>query len=88
MTLKQLFMIVLKSISLFAECLVTFSIQVIRLYQRHRLFKSPTCRFHPTCSEYMIQALEKHGLLKGLYKGLGRIFRCHPLGKFGYDPVD
>jgi putative component of membrane protein insertase Oxa1/YidC/SpoIIIJ protein YidD len=36
----------------------------------------------------MIQALEKHGLLKGLYKGLGRIFRCHPLGKFGYDPVD
>ncbi len=63
-------------------------IKLIRFYQAHRPFKTPTCRFHPTCSEYMIQALEKHGLLKGLYKGLGRIFRCHPLGKFGYDPVD
>jgi putative membrane protein insertion efficiency factor len=63
-------------------------IKLIRFYQIHRPFKTPTCRFHPTCSEYMIQALEKYGLSKGLCKGVGRIFRCHPLGKFGYDPVD
>jgi hypothetical protein len=36
----------------------------------------------------MIEALNKYGLLKGLSRGLGRIFRCHPFGKFGYDPVD
>jgi putative membrane protein insertion efficiency factor len=63
-------------------------IKLIRFYQIHRPFKAPTCRFHPTCSEYMIEALNKYGLVKGLYKGVGRIFRCHPLGKFGYDPVD
>ncbi|MFM7458861.1 MAG: membrane protein insertion efficiency factor YidD [bacterium] len=68
--------------------LVALMISAVRFYQRYRPYKTPNCRFHPTCSEYMIQALEKYGLLKGLYRGLGRVFRCHPFGKFGYDPVD
>jgi putative membrane protein insertion efficiency factor len=68
--------------------LVGLMVQIIRLYQRYRPYKTSSCRFHPTCSEYMVQALEKHGLLKGLCKGIGRISRCHPFGKFGYDPVE
>jgi len=45
------------------------------------------CRFKPTCSEYFIQALRRHGFLKGLGLGIGRIARCHPWGGCGYDPV-
>jgi len=45
------------------------------------------CRFEPTCSEYMIEALEKHGIICGLYLGIRRVLRCHPWGKSGYDPV-
>ncbi|MCI0640014.1 MAG: membrane protein insertion efficiency factor YidD [Gemmataceae bacterium] len=44
------------------------------------------CRFHPSCSEYFVQAVEKHGPLRGSLKGLYRICRCHPWGKGGYDP--
>ena len=47
----------------------------------------PKCRFTPTCSNYMIEAIEKRGLIIGLYLGLKRIFSCHPWGKHGYDPV-
>ncbi|MBC7252851.1 MAG: membrane protein insertion efficiency factor YidD [Actinobacteria bacterium] len=47
----------------------------------------PRCRFYPTCSQYMVQALERHGLLKGGLMGLRRILRCHPLNEGGYDPV-
>ncbi len=46
-----------------------------------------TCRFHPTCSEYAFQALEKHGILKGTRLAAGRLSRCHPLTPGGYDPV-
>ena len=45
-----------------------------------------TCRFHPTCSEYFILAVKKHGLLIGTWKGVCRIFRCHPWNPGGYDP--
>jgi hypothetical protein len=44
------------------------------------------CRFHPSCSEYFIQAVEKHGALKGSAKGIWRICRCHPWNRGGYDP--
>jgi len=45
------------------------------------------CRFTPTCSEYTKIAIEKYGAFKGLKLGIKRILRCHPKGKYGYDPV-
>ncbi|WP_310555487.1 membrane protein insertion efficiency factor YidD [Flavobacterium sp.] len=61
---------------------------LVRFYQ---IIISPllpaTCRFTPTCSHYMIEALKKHGLFYGSYLGIKRIFSCHPWGKSGYDPV-
>lgn len=45
------------------------------------------CRFTPTCSSYTIEALERFGTVKGLWLGLKRVSRCHPLGGFGHDPV-
>jgi putative membrane protein insertion efficiency factor len=47
----------------------------------------PACRFLPTCSEYALGAIEKHGVFKGSYLAVRRILRCHPLCKGGYDPV-
>ncbi|MBK6860194.1 MAG: membrane protein insertion efficiency factor YidD [Saprospiraceae bacterium] len=45
------------------------------------------CRFEPSCSTYMIQAVEEWGIFKGFWLGLRRISRCHPWGKSGADPV-
>lgn len=63
-------------------------ILLVRFYQ---LAISPwmgnNCRYQPTCSSYMIEALKEHGLLKGLWIGTKRIGRCHPWGGQGYDPV-
>lgn len=50
-------------------------------------FTPSACRYTPTCSEYMVQALKKHGPVKGLWLGIKRICRCHPWGGSGYDPV-
>ena len=47
----------------------------------------PTCRFQPSCSAYAIQAIEKHGALKGGWLAAKRIARCHPWGGQGHDPV-
>lgn len=49
--------------------------------------KPASCRFTPTCSTYAIEALKKHGPIKGLYLAIKRILRCHPWGGSGYDPV-
>ena len=46
----------------------------------------PSCRFQPTCSEYFIQAVRKYGAVRGAFRGLRRIGRCHPWGGSGYDP--
>ncbi len=62
-------------------------IGAVRLYQ---IFLSPIfgrqCRFHPTCSQYFIEAVQKYGVLSGSWRGVRRILRCHPFHKGGYDP--
>lgn len=61
---------------------------LIKFYQK---FISPLCpgccRFRPTCSEYMLTAIEEHGVIRGIWLGTKRILRCHPWGGSGYDPV-
>lgn len=47
----------------------------------------PSCRYTPTCSEYAIEAIKKHGPLKGIWLATKRLARCHPWGGKGYDPV-
>jgi putative membrane protein insertion efficiency factor len=47
----------------------------------------PSCRFTPTCSEYMAQAISKYGFWKGATAGFRRLLRCHPFSAGGYDPV-
>lgn len=49
--------------------------------------KPPTCRYTPTCSQYAIEAIRKHGPLKGFFLAVKRLLRCHPWGGSGYDPV-
>ena len=61
---------------------------LIRVYQ---LIISPllgsNCRFMPTCSEYAMESLRSHGLIKGIYLTVKRIGKCHPWGGHGYDPI-
>jgi putative membrane protein insertion efficiency factor len=47
----------------------------------------PSCRYTPTCSEYAMEAIERYGVFRGGMKAVGRILRCHPFVKGGYDPV-
>jgi uncharacterized protein len=47
----------------------------------------PACRFFPTCSEYSAQAIEKHGIMTGIFLSFKRIFKCHPFHDGGFDPV-
>jgi uncharacterized protein len=60
----------------------------LRLYKR---FVSPllpsACRFSPTCSEYMLEAVDKYGVTRGIWLGLRRLLRCHPFHAGGLDPV-
>jgi len=60
----------------------------IRIYQvTLSPLLGPTCRFEPSCSKYMIKAIEEWGIFKGLWMGIKRIGRCHPWSPGGYDPV-
>ena len=62
---------------------------IIKIYQNTLgLVWRGNCKFHPTCSEYMIQALKKYGLIKGLSKGCVRLLKCHPYSNaYGIDEV-
>ena len=63
-------------------------IGLIKLYQYGiSPMLGPKCRFTPTCSQYAVLALKKHGLFKGSWLALKRISKCHPGGGSGYDPV-
>lgn len=74
-----------------------FVLKSIRFYQHIFSLRNPlirillrtdtACRFTPTCSDYTYQAVEKHGIIGGLLRGLKRILRCHPWSKGGVDPV-
>ena len=61
---------------------------LIRFYRRALSpLRPPCCRFIPTCSNYALEALEKHGVIKGCGLAVWRVLRCNPFGGKGYDPV-
>ena len=64
---------------------------LIGLLKGYKLWISPwlpsACRYRPTCSEYMMDAIAAHGALRGVWMGLKRLGRCHPFHEGGYDPV-
>jgi len=63
-------------------------IAIVRGYKKYiSPLLPPSCRFTPTCSEYAMEALQKHGAWKGSLLAIWRILRCNPFGKGGYDPV-
>jgi hypothetical protein len=75
---------------------VTIAKTMIRFYQRtlspdhgplRKLWPYGACKFHPTCSEYALEAIDQHGVIIGMMLGTSRLFRCTPFAKGGYDPV-
>lgn len=71
-----------------SKMLVWLLVMPIRFYQRYvSPHTPPACRFTPTCSQYAVEALRKHGPIKGLWLAVWRILRCNPWGGSGYDPV-
>ena len=65
-----------------------FLLSVIRLYRRYiSPLTPPSCRFTPTCSAYAEEAVRRHGARRGGWLALRRLFRCHPFGGSGFDPV-
>ncbi|NLA33475.1 MAG: membrane protein insertion efficiency factor YidD [Tenericutes bacterium] len=64
-----------------------FILKLIKLYQSTPGEFHNYCRFTPTCSQYAYDAINQYGLIRGIKLSIKRISKCHPLGKFGYDPV-
>lgn len=70
------------------KILSQIAILPVRVYQKFLSpLLPPSCRYQPTCSQYMIDAINEWGPLKGIWLGLKRIARCHPWGGHGHDPV-
>jgi putative membrane protein insertion efficiency factor len=64
------------------------ALALLRFYKRWISPLLPSaCRFHPTCSEYMRDAIVAHGLWRGVWMGLRRLSKCHPFHEGGFDPV-
>ena len=68
---------------------VHISLLALRFYKTYlSILFAGNCRFHPTCSQYAYEAIERFGVARGIWLGLKRLLRCHPLSrKVGYDPV-
>jgi putative membrane protein insertion efficiency factor len=65
-----------------------FAVLLIRLYQwTVSPLLGPTCRFHPSCSQYALEAVRRYGVLRGTGLALARLARCHPWHPGGFDPV-
>ena len=78
---KQLLLFISKSITI-------IPIVLVKVYQYTiSPFFPNSCRFTPSCSEYSLQAFEKHGFLKGFWLTVNRLRKCHPWGGHGYDPI-
>ncbi len=69
------------------QIIKTFCLKLIQIYRYFSKFTPSVCRFEPTCSRYTYEAIEKFGVIKGVYLGIKRILRCHPYSKGGFDPV-
>ena len=73
---------------IFTKSITLIIVGIIKFYQ---IIVSPvigpSCRHYPTCSQYSIESLKTHGVLRGLYLSVRRIWRCRPGGSHGYDPV-
>ena len=64
------------------------AVAAIKFYQKAISPMLPnSCRFHPSCSQYTVLAIQKHGVLRGILMGSWRIMRCNPFSKGGFDPV-
>ncbi|MFZ0770333.1 MAG: membrane protein insertion efficiency factor YidD [Candidatus Sulfotelmatobacter sp.] len=70
------------------QCAKFVTLQLLRAYKWavSPMFP-PACRYVPTCSEYAMEAVERYGALRGGWMALGRVLRCHPFARAGYDPV-
>ena len=67
---------------------VRFGVTLVRAYQLALSpFAGGACRFHPTCSEYAMEAITTHGLARGGWLAIRLVSRCHPFGGHGLDPV-
>lgn len=64
-----------------------FFLKLIKLYQITPLHSHSMCRYYPTCSAYTYEAIELHGVFKGIFLGSKRILRCNPFSKKFFDPV-